>query len=96
MGGVVPSLIEALEAREVAACGRADRLREQIAGISEELSQAEAELSWLSDHAGGRGRCAVRRPGAAADPVGDVEAAVAPLTDLAAMMLAAQASGTPR
>lgn len=44
---MVPSLIEAVEAREVAARGRADRLREQIAGLSEELSQVEAELSRL-------------------------------------------------
>lgn len=90
---VVPSLIEALGAREVAACGRADRLREQIAGLSEELSQAEAELSRLRITRETVDEVLSHGPAAAADPVGDVEAAVAPLTDLAAVMLAAQASG---
>ncbi|WP_441248263.1 hypothetical protein [Kitasatospora sp. McL0602] len=47
VGGVVPSLIEALEAREAEVRGRADRLREQIAGLSEELSRLEVQLSRL-------------------------------------------------
>jgi hypothetical protein len=91
VGGVVPSLIEALEAREVAARGRIDRLREQIAGLSEELSLVETELSRLRitretvDE--------VLSDGPAAAPVGDVESAVLPLTDLVPVMLAAEAAG---
>jgi hypothetical protein len=93
VGGVVPSLIEALEAREVAARGRADRLREQIAGFSEELSQVEAVLSRLRITRETVDEVLSDGPAAAPAPVGDAEAAVAPLTDLAVVMLAAEASG---
>ncbi|EXU63772.1 hypothetical protein Z951_34200 [Streptomyces sp. PRh5] len=44
---MVPSLMEALEAREAETRGRVDRLREQIAGLSEELSRLEEQLSRL-------------------------------------------------
>jgi mevalonate kinase len=43
----VPSLMEALEARRAEVLGQAERLREQIAGLSEELSRAEERLSRL-------------------------------------------------
>ncbi|WP_052425030.1 hypothetical protein [Streptomyces fulvoviolaceus] len=43
----VPSLMEALEARRVEVLGQTERLREQIAGPSEELSQAEERLARL-------------------------------------------------
>ena len=43
----VPSLMEALEARRAEALGQAERLREQIAALSEELSQAEERLARL-------------------------------------------------
>ncbi|WP_063793960.1 hypothetical protein [Streptomyces hirsutus] len=88
----MPSLIEALEAREAAARGRADRLREQIAGLSEELSRVEAELSRLRIIRETVDEVLSDGPGAAA-PVGNVELAVLPLTDLAPVMLAAEASG---
>jgi hypothetical protein len=39
--------MEALEARRAEALGEAERLREQIAGLSEELSRAEERLSRL-------------------------------------------------
>jgi hypothetical protein len=92
VGGVVPSLIEALETREAAARGRADRLREQIAELSEELSRVEVELSRLQITRQTVDEVLADGPGAAA-PVGDVELAVLPLTDLAPVMLAAKASG---
>jgi hypothetical protein len=47
VGGVVPSWIVALEARESAARLRAEGLREQIGGLAEALSQVEIELSRL-------------------------------------------------
>jgi hypothetical protein len=43
----VPSLMEALEARRAEVLGQAERLREQIAGLSEELSRAEERLARL-------------------------------------------------
>ncbi|MFC5673527.1 hypothetical protein [Streptomyces incanus] len=43
----MPSLMEALEARRAEVLGQAERLREQIAGLSEELSRAEERLSRL-------------------------------------------------
>ncbi|MEV1066997.1 hypothetical protein [Streptomyces sp. NPDC050263] len=43
----MPSLMEALEARRADVLGRAERLREQIAGLSEELSRAEERLARL-------------------------------------------------
>lgn len=43
----VPSLMEALEARRAEVLGQAERLREQIAGLSQELSRAEERLSRL-------------------------------------------------
>ncbi|MFF7192030.1 hypothetical protein ACFZAR_44565, partial [Streptomyces sp. NPDC008222] len=43
----VPSLMEALEARRAEVLGQAERLREQIAGLSEELSQVEERLARL-------------------------------------------------
>lgn len=46
-GYAVPSLIEALETRQAEVLGQAERLREQIAGLSEELSRAEERLSRL-------------------------------------------------
>ncbi|MBT2508593.1 hypothetical protein J7I98_22425 [Streptomyces sp. ISL-98] len=41
----MPSLIEALETRQAEVLGQVERLREQIAGLSEELSRAEERLS---------------------------------------------------
>lgn len=41
------SLTEALETGQVEVLGRVERLREQIAGPSEELPGAEGRLSWL-------------------------------------------------
>lgn len=67
---MVPSLIEVLEAREAAARGRADRLREQIAGLSEGLSRVEAELSRLRITRETVDEVLSDGPGAAA-PVGD-------------------------
>jgi uncharacterized coiled-coil protein SlyX len=46
-GCAVPSLIDALEARQAEVLDQVERLREQIAGLSEELSQAEERLSRL-------------------------------------------------
>jgi hypothetical protein len=46
-GCAVPSLMEALEARQAEVLGQVERLREQIAGLSEELSRAEERLSRL-------------------------------------------------
>ncbi|MGG7572868.1 hypothetical protein [Streptomyces sirii] len=43
----MPSLIEAWEARRAEVLGQAERLREQIAGLSGELSQAEERLARL-------------------------------------------------
>ncbi|WP_307031197.1 hypothetical protein [Streptomyces canus] len=43
----MPSLMEALEARRAEVLGEAERLREQIAGLSEELSRAEERLARL-------------------------------------------------
>lgn len=43
----MPSLMEALEARRAEVLGQAERLREQIAGLSEELSRAEERLARL-------------------------------------------------
>jgi hypothetical protein len=43
----VPSLMEALEARRADALGQAERLREQIAALSEELSGAQERLARL-------------------------------------------------
>lgn len=43
----VPSLIEALEAKRAEALGQAECLREQIAGLSKELSQVEERLARL-------------------------------------------------
>ncbi|MFB7501905.1 hypothetical protein ACFC09_45980 [Streptomyces sp. NPDC056161] len=43
----MPSLMEALESRRVEVLGQAERLREQIAGLSEELSRAEERLARL-------------------------------------------------
>ncbi|MEH0416004.1 hypothetical protein [Streptomyces sp. B21-083] len=40
-------MIEALEARRAEVLGEAERLREQIAGLSEELSRAEERLARL-------------------------------------------------
>jgi hypothetical protein len=89
---VVPSLMEALEAREAAARGRADRLRERIAGLSEKLSQVETELSRLRITRETVDEVLSDGPGAAG-PAGDVESAVSPLTDLTPVMLAAEAAG---
>lgn len=46
-GGVVPSLMAALDARESACRSRAVELRERIVGLTDELSQVEAEVSRL-------------------------------------------------
>ena len=46
-GGVVPSLMAALDARESACRSRAGELSERIAELSEELSRVEGELSRL-------------------------------------------------
>ena len=43
----MPSLMDALEARRAEVLGQAERLREQIAGRSEELSRGEERLSRL-------------------------------------------------
>ncbi|WP_326442164.1 hypothetical protein [Streptomyces sp. H27-D2] len=43
----MPSLMDALEAREAAARLRAGELRERIAGLSEELIAVDSELSRL-------------------------------------------------
>ncbi|MEU3283170.1 hypothetical protein [Streptomyces antibioticus] len=43
----MPSLMEALEARQAEVLGQAERLREQIAGLSEELSRVEERLARL-------------------------------------------------
>ncbi|MFJ5036056.1 hypothetical protein ACIQB5_50770 [Streptomyces sp. NPDC088560] len=43
----MPSLMEALEARRAEVLGQAERLREQIAGLSEELSRVEDRLARL-------------------------------------------------
>lgn len=43
----MPSLMEALEARRAEVLGKAERLREQIAGLSGELSRAEERLARL-------------------------------------------------
>ncbi|MFD9285981.1 hypothetical protein ACFWD7_54115, partial [Streptomyces mirabilis] len=43
----MPSLMEALEARRAEVLGQAERLREQIAGLSAELSRAEERLARL-------------------------------------------------
>ncbi|MFE9927353.1 hypothetical protein ACFYQA_39420 [Streptomyces sp. NPDC005774] len=43
----MPSLIEALEARQAEVVGQAERLRKQIAGLSEELSRVEEQLARL-------------------------------------------------
>ncbi|MFF7845713.1 hypothetical protein ACFZC6_44305 [Streptomyces ossamyceticus] len=43
----MPSLMEALEARRAEVLGEAERLHEQIAGLSEELSRAEERLARL-------------------------------------------------
>ncbi|MCC9711636.1 hypothetical protein E4N62_44950 [Streptomyces sp. MNU76] len=43
----MPSLMEALESRRAEVLGQAERLREQIAGLSEELSRAEERLARL-------------------------------------------------
>lgn len=43
----MPSLMEALEARRADVLGQAERLREQIAALSEELSRAEERLARL-------------------------------------------------
>ncbi|MFI6810244.1 hypothetical protein ACIBO6_35450 [Streptomyces luteogriseus] len=86
-------MIEALEAREVAARGRADRLPERIAGPSEELSQVEAELSRLRITRETVDEVLSEGPAAAPTPVGGVEAAVVPLADLAPVLLAAEAAG---
>ncbi|WP_405889425.1 hypothetical protein OG762_50420 (plasmid) [Streptomyces sp. NBC_01136] len=43
----VPSLMEALEARRAEVLGQAERLREQIAGLSGELSRAGERLARL-------------------------------------------------
>jgi len=43
----VPSLMEALEARRAEVLGQTERLREQIAVLSEELSRAEERLARL-------------------------------------------------
>ena len=43
----MPSLMEALEARRAEVLGQAERLREQIAGLSEELARAEERLARL-------------------------------------------------
>lgn len=40
-------MIEALEARQAEVAGQAERLREQIAGLSEELSRVEEQLARL-------------------------------------------------
>jgi hypothetical protein len=45
----VPSLIKALEARPTEVLGQVERLREQIAGLPEELSRAEDRLLTVAD-----------------------------------------------
>ncbi|WP_395292437.1 hypothetical protein ACF9IK_01725 [Kitasatospora hibisci] len=94
VGGVVPSLIEALEAREATARGRVDRLREQIARLSEELSRVEVELSrWQITRQTVDEVLADVPVVAGADRVGDAESAVLPLADLVPVVLAAEVSG---
>ncbi|MEV5157672.1 hypothetical protein [Streptomyces sp. NPDC053728] len=43
----MPSLMEALESRRAEVLGQAERLREQIAGLAEEVSRVEERLSRL-------------------------------------------------
>jgi hypothetical protein len=44
----VPSLMEALEARRAEVLGEAERLREQIAGLSEELNTKPGDRVYVN------------------------------------------------
>jgi chromosome segregation ATPase len=63
----VPSLIEALEARQTEVLGQVERLREQIAGLTEEFSRAEERLSRLQILNSGPSRYSSTRNEAFAD-----------------------------
>jgi hypothetical protein len=70
------------------------RLREQIAGLSEDLSRVEAELSRLQITRQTVDEVPADGTGvASADRVGDVELAVLPLADLVPVVLAAEMPG---
>jgi hypothetical protein len=70
------------------------RLREQIAGLSEDLSRVEAELSRLQITRQTVDEVPADGTGvASADRVGDVELAVLPLADLVPVVLAAETPG---
>lgn len=89
----MPSLFEALEARESAVRGRAERLREQIAGLTRELEVVE-ELTRLRITRETVDQVLADDPlPAGAGPVGDLEAAVVPLAELAPVVLRAQEAG---
>jgi hypothetical protein len=92
---VVPSLFEALEVRESAARGRAERLREQIAGLSGELEGVEEELTRLRITRETVDQVLVDSGpvSAGAGPVGDLEAAAVPLAELVPAMLKAEEAG---
>jgi hypothetical protein len=90
----MPSLFEALEARESAARVRAERLREQIAGLTRELEVVEEELTRLRITRETVDQVLADGPlPAGAGPVGDLEAAVVPLAELAPVMLRAREAG---
>lgn len=92
---MVPSLFEALEVRESAARGRAERLREQIAGLSGELEGVEEELTRLRITRETVDQVLVDSGPvpAGAGPVGDLEAATVPLAELVPVMLKAEEAG---
>ncbi|MFD5424213.1 hypothetical protein [Streptomyces sp. NPDC127084] len=92
-GDVAPSLFEALEVRESAARGRAERLREQIAALSGELEGVEEELTRLriTRETVDQVLTGTGPVSAGAEPVGDPEAAMAPLVPV---MLKARRRGT--
>lgn len=91
-GGVVPSLMAALDARESACRFRAGELREQIAGLSEALSQVEAELSRLQITRETVKQVLAEGPGAAVADVALEPVASGPV-DVAVALLAAEAVG---
>ncbi|SHN26817.1 hypothetical protein [Actinacidiphila paucisporea] len=90
----MPSLFEALEAREADARGRAEGLRERIAELSRELAQVEEELSRLRITRETVDQVLADGPApAGVGRVGDVESVVVPLSELAPVMLRAEEAG---
>ena len=90
----VPSLMAALQVRQERAEARAGQLRDQIEELSGQLVAVEAELSRLQITRRTVDEVLADGPGAAAsDRFVGVEAAVAPLTELVPVLLAAEASG---